>query len=192
MAVRYEELALGTRRAFVLDRVFDAAVARQAYARFRLLDYGFTDSDRPDTTHVQHLKHDFEPEAFRRDPLLAALIETARDFLGERGIATGQVYRIYANFNLHGDFQFAHEDGEGFTALAFLNARWHEDWGGELLLYPEGSAAFAYAVSPRPGRMAIFDAGVRHRGGVPSKLCFEPRITLAIKFGPAARRARRE
>ena len=108
----------------------------------------------------------------------------ARNFLQEQNIVCGEVYRIYANYNLHGDFQFAHEDGDGWTALVFVNSRWDEDWGGELILYPDGEAAYAYSILPSPGRMVIFDGMIRHRGGVPSKLCLEARISLAIKFKP--------
>ncbi len=59
--------------------------------------------------------------------------ELAREFLCDRGIAVGQIYRIYLNVNLFGDFQFAHTDGNGWTALLFANKRWDEDWGGEIV-----------------------------------------------------------
>jgi len=185
--VVYEALSIGAsrRRAFVLDGVLDAAAARRVHRWCAALPVTLTDTDRPDTQHVRHLKHDFDPEEWAAEPALALLAQTARTFLRERRIACGEVYRIYANVNLHGDFQFAHEDGAGWTALAFINARWDEDWGGELILYPDGSDAYAYCVAPRPGRMVIFDGMIRHRGGAPSKLCLGARISLAIKFGPA-------
>lgn len=177
-------LGPGGRRFFILDRVMDLAAARRVHRYFADLPMTLSDSDRPDTTHVRHLKHEFEPEEWDANPALAQLTGVARRFLRERRIACGAVYRTYANFNLHGDFQFAHEDGEGWTALAFVNARWDEDWGGELILYP-AAAAHAYCIAPRPGRMVIFDGMIRHRGGAPSKLCLEARISLAIKFRPA-------
>jgi hypothetical protein len=184
----YEAFRIGAsrRRFFVLDHVLDDSAARRIYKGFRHLPVTLDDSDRPDTTHVRHLKHDFERAEWDSNPALVLLTNTARSFLRERRIACGPVYRIYANFNLHGDFQFAHEDGEGWTALAFMNSRWDEDWGGELIFYPDGNASHAYCVAPRPGRMAVFDGMIRHRGGTPSKLCLDARISLAIKFAPAS------
>lgn len=193
----YEELRIGAsrRRLFVLDRVLDGAAIRRVYRWFTDLPVTLSDTDRPDTAHVRHLKHDFESEDWQSHPALKALTAAARGFLRGRRISCGEVYRIYANVNLHGDFQFAHEDGEGWTALAFVNSRWDEDWAGELIVYPDGTDTHAYCIAPRPGRMVIFDGMIRHRGGSPSKFCLEPRITLAIKFGPtdrlAASRARK-
>jgi hypothetical protein len=173
------------RRFFVLDGVMDRPAARRVHRYFAELPMTLSDSDRPDTSHVRHLKHEFDPEEWNSNPVLSRLAGTARSFLRERRIASGATYRIYANFNLHGDFQFAHEDGEGWTALAFINSRWDEDWGGELLLYPDGPAVHSYCIAPQPGRMVVFDGMIRHRGGTPSKFCHEARISLAIKFRPA-------
>ena len=182
-------LGHGRRRLFILDQVLDGPAADRVHRYFRDLPMTLSDSDRPDTAHVKHLKHEFDRDEWRSNPALALLAGTARAFLRDRRIAVGDIYRIYANFNLHGDFQFAHEDGEGWTALAFINARWDEDWGGELIVYPDGPAAYAYCIAPRPGRMVVFDGMIRHRGGAPSKLCLEARISLAIKFRPRAARA---
>ena len=100
----------------------------------------------------------------------------------EQGIASGPLHRIYANLNMFGDYQFAHRDGDGFTALLFANPKWDEDWGGEIIFYSHDTSPVDHAIRPRPGRMVLFDGHIRHRGGVPSKFCHEPRITLAIKF----------
>ena len=188
--IRFESLRLGEarRRVFILDNVLDEAAANAIHRRFEQLPVTLSDSDRPDTQHVRHLKHEFDEEEWATDPILCVLTDCARHFLRERRVACGPLYRIYANFNLHGDFQFAHEDGEGWTALVFINSQWDEDWGGEFLIYPEGDTPFAYSIAPSPGRMVIFDGMLRHRGGVPSKLCYDPRISLAIKFAPSTRR----
>jgi SM-20-related protein len=184
--IHCEALRLGPtgRRLFVLDHVLDAPAARKIHRYFKGLPVTLSDSDRPDTAHVKHLKHDFSEDEWQGNPALALLSGLARTFLDQHRLSCGEIYRIYANFNLHGDFQFAHEDGAGWTALAFINSRWGEDWGGELIFYPDGNSAYAYCVAPRPGRMVVFDGMLRHRGGAPSKLYLEARISLAIKFRP--------
>lgn len=171
------------REAFVLDDVIDVQARRGVFEYFRLLPYKLVDADRPDTTHVRHFMHSFQPETWKDDPLCSALLRIARQFLEQRGIRLVGVERIYANLNLFGDHQFAHDDGDVWTALSFVNDEWHPDWGGELMLYEPGRpAAPAWAIQPLPGRMVIFDGLIPHRGGVPSKHCLLPRISVALKL----------
>jgi hypothetical protein len=63
----------------------------------------------------------------------------------------------------------------------FANSRWESDWSGELHFYGD-DPDLSVAIQPRPGRMVIFDGLLPHRAGVPSKLCLDPRITVALKF----------
>jgi hypothetical protein len=39
-------------------------------------------------------------------------------------------------------------------------------------------------VTPKPGRMAIFDGTIRHVGRPPNRNCYAPRYTLALKLEP--------
>jgi SM-20-related protein len=174
-------------KVFVFDRLFEEKALLGVYSKFRSLPYYLMDHDRDDTQAVKHLVHVFGSEEIEATPVIKALIQAAQELAESQGIKAKKVARVYANFNLHGDYQFAHEDGDVWTVLVFVNASWHEDWGGELLLYDGTFAAptdrgFAYAISPRPGRMVIFDGRIKHRGGVPSKFCIEPRISFAVKF----------
>jgi hypothetical protein len=171
------------RKIFVLDDVLEPEAAADVHDYLRTIPVSLTDSDRPDTDEFKHFKHDFAyPGEACTEPFAQALIDLARDFLGSQGIRTGELDRVYLNVNLFGDFQFGHVDGDGWTALLFANARWGEDWGGEIIFYPEGQDAFCYAIYPKPGRMLLFDSTLYHRGGVPSKFFHGPRMTVAIKF----------
>lgn len=181
--VEIVELPVGSppRRLLIVDNFLAADAVPAVFGRLRRLSYALVDTDREDTQEFKHFKHDFVTGA-GGDPVIALLAEAARELLRREGVRCGPVDRIYANLNLFGDFQFAHEDGDGWTALLFANAEWREDWGGEFFAYPGEGSAFHYAIVPRPGRMVVFDGLIRHRGGVPSKFCHEPRISLAIKF----------
>ena len=181
------ELGADKLKVYVFDRLFEKNTLAGVYNKFRSLTYHLGDHDRDDTQTVKHLVHDFTSEEIQATPVLQAIIRATRELADTQGIKVKNPVKVYANFNLHGDYQFAHEDGDVWTVLVFVNASWHEDWGGELLLYDGTFAAdndrgFAYAINPRPGRMVIFDGRIKHRGGVPSKFCLEPRISLAIKF----------
>jgi SM-20-related protein len=171
------------RKVYVLDGVISADALQYVHDYLRSTPVSLTDSDRWDTRDFKHLKHDFYGLGEGYVPTcLQAVVESARDFMTLQGIAVGDLQRVYLNMNLFGDHQFAHTDGRGWTALLFGNAEWHEDWGGEILFYPGDHDDYAFAVSPKPGRMLIFDGRILHRGGVPSKLFHGPRMSVAIKF----------
>ena len=189
LPIEVRELTVGTtnKRAFIVDNLIEPSALEPIYHAFRDLPYHFADVDRSDTNFARHLVHTFDEDDYETDPAVAVLLAQARAFLADRKLAHTGIERIYANFNLFGDFQFAHPDcdpdGDGlWTALFFVNASWNEDWGGEFLLYENGPQPIALAIPPRPGRMVLFDGEVLHRGGAPSKYCLEPRISLAIKF----------
>lgn len=172
---------------YIFDSLFEKKTLAGIYGKFKSLPYALLDYDRDDTQAVKHLVHVFETEEIEATPVIKAIIQAVQELANAHGIKVKKLARVYANFNLHGDYQFAHEDGDVWTVLVFVNASWHEDWGGELLLYDGTFASptdrgFAYAISPRPGRMVIFDGRIKHRGGVPSKFCVEPRISFAMKF----------
>lgn len=180
------EIGVEKRKVFVFDSLFEEETLQRVYEKFRSLPYYLGDYDRDDTQTIRHLVHVFGQEEIAATPI-KQIVPAVRELAEAQGIKVKNPARVYANFNLHGDYQFAHDDGDVWTTLVFINSSWNEDWGGELLLY-NGTFAqptdrgIAYAISPCPGRMVIFDGKIKHRGGVPSKFCLEPRITLAIKF----------
>ena len=178
------EFAIGPqgRKLFVLDNAVKSDEVPQLYQFFRNLPFRYSDSDRFDTTDYRHFGYTFEEEPPTDHPVVAFFANSAIALLRSRRLKVGRVKRAYVNLNLYGDVQFAHTDGDEWTALAFVNETWHADWGGELLIYDEPASGAAYAISPAPARMVVFDGLLMHRGGVPSKLTTEPRITLAIKI----------
>jgi len=170
------------REIYIVDDFLGAGAIEDIYRQFLAFPYVLGGSDRSDTTHVRHLLRTFDLKELEADTPLAHFAQFVRRFLDANQLDSGPVSSLSANFNRHGDYQFIHEDGPCWTSLFFVNAQWKEDWGGELLLYGDKSSDPAYAVFPKPGRLCIFDGRIPHRGGSPSRHCFEPRISLAIKF----------
>lgn len=80
---------------------------------------------------------------------------------------------------------FTHTDvkdgGRGVTALWYVAPKWDVEWSGETILYDRHRDAIA-CVTPRPGRLAIFDASILHAGRPPNRICYAPRYTLTFKF----------
>ena len=182
MKIKIRDLGFSEKRKiYVLDHLFSVNSIKTISEKLRGLPYSFKDFDRTDTKAIKHLKHDFDDNFMVQNPDFLEIGNRAIKCLGKRLIFTG-VERIYANFNLHGDLQFSHVDGNGITLLYFSNPSWNPDWLGETHFYSESDESIAVAVSPKPGRIVAFDGRILHRGGTPSKLCFDPRISVAFKL----------
>lgn len=95
--------------------------------------------------------------------------------------------RLYVNCAVYGDVYYPHRDcdadKENITVLYYANPQWNADWGGETLFYGDNGEA-EVAVSPRPGRMVAFPGALLHCGGVPTRICYEERLTVAYKLAP--------
>lgn len=94
-------------------------------------------------------------------------------------------YRAYTNYASYGDMLFnhtdCHPDLHGLTALWFFCTHWESNWGGETMFFDStGDAVFC--ASPKPGRLVLFDGAIAHVGRPPSRMCFAPRYTFAIKL----------
>ena len=108
-----------------------------------------------------------------KERAVAALVDEARPVF---------LARVHCNNQPYGDLQRPHVDiPQGVTALYFANAEWQRDWQGELIFYDRNDEPLQ-AVAPRPGRVVIFPGDLLHRGGVPSRVCFQPRLSVAFKF----------
>ncbi len=116
-------------------------------------------------------------------PILSRCVQMAREFDPRQSL---ELIRAYVNFNRYGDMQYAHVDAqEGVTALYYANSEWQEHWGGETVFCDENREP-VYLVIPKPGRLVLFHPSLLHRGGLPSRDCWEARLTVAFKLLPAA------
>jgi hypothetical protein len=102
--------------------------------------------------------------------------------------------RAYVNSSFYGDSYYVHRDcpenESHVTALYYANLEWQTDWGGETIYYNDDYDA-ELVVSPRPGRVVVARGAILHRGTVPTRACYEERLTLAYKLnsGQSARPA---
>jgi SM-20-related protein len=94
-------------------------------------------------------------------------------------------YRAYTNYSSYGDMLYAHTDclpdQRELTALWFMSTEWQPEWGGETMFFDAGGDAL-FCASPKPGRLVIFDGAIPHAGRPPSRICYKPRYTFAIKL----------
>lgn len=94
-----------------------------------------------------------------------------------------ELYWAYYNRIRYGDVAIAHRDTQtpSLTAIYHANADWQDEWEGETLFYGAGGEA-VFAVAPRPGRLVLFDGQMLHRGGVPSRLCHEGKLSIVVRY----------
>jgi SM-20-related protein len=173
---------IGERQIVVLDGVFEAGDVKSLHSFLERALYRCNESDTPETPHNRNWVTYLPEELNAKMPVLSRCVQLAREFGKSEPL---KVDRTYVNLNRFGDMQYSHHDGaSGVTALYYANSEWHDHWGGETVFYDEKREP-VYLVAPRPGRLALFHSPIVHRGGVPSRDCWEARLTVAFKLEPA-------
>jgi len=140
------------------------------------------ESARGDTQAFRHWVLNIPLEAAMRLAAYLPTVAGVEDFAKSRKY---RAYRSYCNHAAHGDMLFTHTDSrpgeQGLTALWYIAPLWDVEWGGETLFFNSKMDAEA-VVSPKPGRLVIFDGSITHAGRPPNRACYAPRYTLAYKF----------
>lgn len=174
--------------AFLVDgrpvRVFDGLLPDVAAYEEALARAPFTRTEvaRADTAGYRHWVTEIRMDALERQPILGLTLNAIRRFSGERAY---RPYRAYTNVATFGDMLFTHvdclADQDELTALWYLCAKWDIEWGGETVFFDRNDE-IALAVRPKPGRLVVFDGAIKHVGRPPTRICYRPRYTLAIKL----------
>lgn|GEM_PF-2240126 len=91
----------------------------------------------------------------------------------------------YAASLRYGDFTRIHQDIDCDDCITFLyygNVYWDVHWGGETFFYDGDQTSAIYAMTPRPGRLVMFNASLYHRTGVPARDCSSHRYGLSVFY----------
>jgi SM-20-related protein len=146
-----------------------------------------TESARPDTSAFRHWVLNVPMQAATQLPVYQPTLAAAEEFAVE---TVYRIYRCYCNYAAYGDMLFTHTDcppgARELTALWFIAPEWDVEWGGETLFF-DSSMDAQVVVSPRPGRLVLFDGSLPHVGRPPNRICFAPRYTFAYKLQPLKR-----
>lgn len=93
--------------------------------------------------------------------------------------------RVYANAHTYGVDGKLHRDcakGAGeVTSLIYLNPVWKQGWGGETTFFTETMSGASVCVTPKPGRLVVFEGEIPHRVAAPDRECYDLRVTLIFK-----------
>lgn len=169
----------------VLDGLMPDAYTHRLFNWLSNSPFTRSEAARPDTQAFLHWAFNVSIEECRRLPLYLPAVRALEEHLPDRG--RQRLCRAYCNLCAYGDMLFTHTDSQpgepGLTALWYIAPQWDTEWGGETLLFDE-SGDPQFVIGFKPGRLAIFDARIRHAGRPPSRVCVIPRLTFALKFGP--------
>jgi hypothetical protein len=175
------KLLVSGREIFICDNFIAHETASQIGNLLKALPYRRSEKSRPDLP-VSGAAAEISEQLLANTPFFAQMRRVGEDMF------PGQKFedeRVYVNNSVFGDAYFIHRDCDpalrNVTVLYYANLNWHSDWGGETIYYNEDFEA-EIAVTPRPGRLVVSRGAILHRGGVPSRICHEERLTIAYKL----------
>jgi len=149
-----------------------------------------TEIARPETAEYKHWASEIKLELLAQQPIFDITRKAVSGFSAPAFAYTP--YRAYTNVASFGDMLFTHTDclpeQHDLTALWYLCEQWDVEWGGETLFYDKQDEV-ACAITPKPGRLVVFDGAIKHVGRPPNRICYTPRYTFAIKFQRVATQA---
>jgi len=176
-----QEVAIGGRKVFVFDDVFTDSFV-ESFGLFMLRqDY------QPRPSFDNELSAALDANFIQSLPALPEVADALVDrYHPEMTPAPGtqQFSHGYAAAMRFGDSSVVHQDipcPDCVTLLYYGNLQWTGRWGGETIFYDDDLLAAA-AVSPRPGRIVLFNAAVYHRAGVPMRICPTFRYTFSMFY----------
>ncbi len=169
------------RNFFLCDNLVDSAMVTQLGIAVKCLHYIRKEKSRPDVPALAAAA-DIEPSIVAADPFFQRTKAIAEKmFPGE---VLGHL-RAYVNSSVYGDSYASHRDSpetsQNVTVLYCANLIWQADWGGETIFYNDDEDA-VLAVSPKPGRLVVARGAILHRANVPTRSCYEERLTMAYKL----------
>ena len=173
------------RDVFVFDGLVPAEESARYFQTLSRAAFTRTETARADTQEYRHWVCEMPLENLGKISLWQATQSAVQSV---RAGETYQPYRVYTNFAAFGDLLLTHVDAlpeaRELTALWFLSESWNAEWGGETLFFDAAGDA-QIAVSPRPGRLVLFDGAIRHAGKPPNRNFYVSRFTFAVKLRAA-------
>ncbi len=166
---------------YICDNFVPEPMAAAIGKLLTVLPYRRLEKSRADTP-ISGGMADIPPAALTGEPFFVEMRKIGEElFPGERF----ETERVYVNSAVYGDVYFPHRDCDAqmknVTVLYYGNMAWQADWGGETIFYNDHGDA-ELAVSLWPNRAVVSRGAILHKGGVPARVCYEQRFSIAYKL----------
>lgn len=172
--------SISEKKILVYDNLFSKESVKRFYDTLCLADFTFLHSSRNDTVQYREWAAGFSVEDFKTHQLHELALGIAQ-FYSEKTLCC---YDVFSSASSFGDMSFIHNDSsnnQDISVLYYANNYWEPEWGGETIFYTDSNEA-EIALSVIPGRLVVFNGGVKHRAGIPNRICPEIRLTLSMRF----------
>ena len=165
----------------IFDGLFSEEEIKHNFALVSLANFSFLHSSRDDTTAYREWAAPFSADDFSTHPLHNIFLNTAEQ---HSQLKNRICYDVFCSASTFGDMSFIHSDSteeDTISVLYYCNHQWNSEWGGETIFYDSNNEA-RIAISVKPGRIVVFNGSLRHRAGVPNRICPEVRLTLSTRY----------
>ncbi|VXC39728.1 hypothetical protein PSEUDO9AZ_10720 [Pseudomonas sp. 9AZ] len=168
---------------YVVDNLFDSECIESLAAWFSTQAFSLSDVDCEQTAFSKHWVRTLESESaiLKSVPTISWIDATCCSLLPSVKL---KLVEAKAYMTPYGDTPTYHRDSEigpTITALLFSHRKWEPDWGGELIICNESGEPHT-AIFPKPGRLVVFRGDLPHKAGSPSRLAFDTRQTLVLRY----------
>eukprot|EP00941_MAST-03F_sp_MAST-3F-sp1_P005840 g5840.t1 len=177
---------------FVVDKAVPQRVAIEWHRELDHAPFTRTESDTQfaASKKIQAFKAEFSVERMLNAPIYWRIQRIVEQLFPNEEFTPN---RIYCNSCHYGDIYFTHRDYSSspkhVSVIYYANSEWPHEWQGETIFYSDTDDTDAMlAITPRPGRLAIFRGTIPHRSAEPSRLCLISRYTWVFKFTSATRK----
>lgn len=178
--MKLKELYVEDKKIIVVDDLFTASELRKiefvcGELALRRLGTSYLGNDRS----LHYAASEF-PKPFWESSYVKRVHALAEEHFGGRTLECARL--VYREI-VHGDHLDYHTDTEvpdRITSVLSINPTWEKNFRGELIFVGEDEVGVS--VSPRPGRLVVFDGRILHAPSAPSRLFFHARKTLICNF----------
>jgi len=167
----------------VEDNLYDAFSLKNIERYFTNVHWQFDGSNLTDLSRKWSYYLNF------KDDIEQKFLKINEDFLKKHFLLhLFKLNRAYASANTYGFAGEYHVDddakeyNEVITIMYYLNSFWNLDFGGETFFLNQKKDEIVQAITPKPGRMIIFDGAISHSPRPLSKICNEFRMVLTFKY----------
>lgn len=174
-------IEIENQKAYIFDDIFEDEFISSFASYVQNLDYTFKPS------FDMELNARISNEEFEMLPIIPELFEYLITKYHSSMTSTPrpqQLSFVYGAAIRSGDSAKVHHDWACDCCVTFLyygNLNWKGKWGGETVFYNSQIESLE-CISPRPGRLVMFNACLYHKAGIPARECPSHRYGISAFY----------